>query len=159
MYQAYQGGDRQPETERQPSSAPASVRTAVRLMYAGAVASLIGVVVGLVEGVSKSAIHKAAPKLTPAQVSTAASVALVFVIVAGLIGVALWLVIARASARGKNWARITGTVFFGLETLSLVLGLARPEAAAVKIYPVLIWLIGLGAVFFLWRRESSSYFS
>jgi hypothetical protein len=126
-------------------------------MYAGAAASLVGAIIGLTMGVSKTAIHNAAPNLTPAQVNTARGVAIAFIVVVGLIGVALWLVIARGVMRGRNWARITGTVFFGLDTLSLLLGLRRPEAALVKAYPVLVWLIGLGAVIYLWQRESSRY--
>jgi hypothetical protein len=159
MYQPNPGGDTTSVTGAPREPEPATVRNAVRFMYAGAVASLIGVVVGLTQGVSKSAIHKAAPNLTTSQVNTAASLAVITSVVFGIIGIALWLVIARASARGRNWARITGTVFFALETLSLLLGLARPQVTLVKVFPILIWLIGLGAVIFLWRPDSSRYFS
>lgn len=159
MYQPYRGGDTAPATGTPREPEPAAVRNAVRFMYAGAVASLIGVVIGLTEGVSKTKIHNAAPNLTPSQVNTAASVAIVSAVVVGVLGVALWLIIARACARGGSWARVTGTVLFGLDTLILLLGLKRPEVALVRAYPVLIWLIGLGAVIFLWRGESSRYFS
>jgi hypothetical protein len=158
MYQPYRGGDSSvPTTERQ--TEPPSVRNAVRLMYAGAVASLIGMILGLATGVSKSAIARADPNLTATQVNNAAKFALILVIVSGLIGIAIWLIIARACARGSNGARITGTVFFGLDTLTFLLGLVGHNAATVKIYPLLVWLIGLGAVFYLWRRESSQFFS
>jgi hypothetical protein len=157
MYQPYRGGDSSVSTERPPT--PQSVTNAVRLMYAGAVASLIGIILGLATGVSKSAISRADPNLTPTQVDNASKAAWVLVIVSGLIGIAIWLIIARASARGSNGARITGTVFFGLDTLAFVLGLVGHNAATVKIYPLLVWLIGLGAVFFLWRRESSEFFN
>jgi hypothetical protein len=157
MYQPYRGGDSAAPAERPPM--PPSVRNAVRLMYAGAAASLVGVIIGLATGVSKSAIHNAAPKLTPSQVNSAANVALVSVIVGGLIGVALWFVIARLCARGSNAARITGTVFFGIDTLSFLIGMTRPGVATVKIYPLVVWLIGLGAVIYLWRRDSSNFFS
>jgi hypothetical protein len=132
---------------------------AVKLMYLGAVASLAGVIIGLLLGVSKSDIKKAAPNLTPSQVSTAASVALVAVVIVGLISIAAWIWIALASKRGSNAARITGTVFFGLETLSLLAGLRRPENALVKGYPVVIWLIGLAVIILLWRRESTRFFT
>jgi hypothetical protein len=156
MYQPYRGGDSSVSTERPP--VPQSVTNAVRLMYAGAVASLIGLIIGLTMGVSKSAIHKADPNLTPTQVTSATHVALIFAIVTGLIGIAIWLIIARACSRGSNGARITGTVFFGIDTISFLLNLVRPDAATVKIYPLVVWLIGLGAVFYLWRRESSQFF-
>jgi hypothetical protein len=42
----------------------------------------------------------------------------------------LWIFIARACGRGRNWARITGTVLFGLATVDGALGnAATPEAA------------------------------
>jgi hypothetical protein len=128
-------------------------------MYLGAAASAVGVVIGLLLGISKSEIRKAAPSLTPSQVNTAASVALVSVVIAGLIGVGAWIWIAQASKRGSNGARITGTVFFGLETLALLAGLRRQENALVKGYPVVIWLIGLAVVILLWQRESTRFFT
>jgi hypothetical protein len=127
-------------------------------MYAGAVASLIGMVITLTTGVSKSAIHKADPSLTTTQVNNAASFAVVLGVVGGVIGIAVWLVIARFCLRGSNGARITGTVFFGIDTLALLLGFARPEVALDKIYPLLVWLIGLGATIYLWRRDSGAFF-
>jgi hypothetical protein len=128
-------------------------------MYAGAVASLIGMVITLTTGVSKSAIHKADPSLTTTQVNNAASFAVVLGVVGGVIGIAVWLVIARFCLRGSNGARITGTVFFGIDTLALLLGFARPEVALDKIYPLLVWLIGLGATVYLWRRDASAFFT
>jgi hypothetical protein len=157
MYQPYPSSDDNvPSTERQPPPRP--VVNAARLMYAGAAASLINVIIGLTVGISKSAIHKADPSLTPTQLNRAQGFALVVVIIGGIIGIALWLIIARSCLQGRNWARITGTVFFAIETLAFLAGLRRPDAAVVKIYPVVVWLIGLGAVVFLWQRASSDYF-
>jgi hypothetical protein len=158
MYQKYPGAEREAEQISRPA-APSSVMTAVRLMYLGAVASLAGVIIGLLRGISKSAIEKAAPNLTPSQVNTAASVALVSIVIVGVIGIGAWIWIAQASKKGSNAARITGTVFFGLDTLSLLLGLRRPENALVKGYPIVIWLIGLAVIILLWQRESTRFFT
>jgi hypothetical protein len=49
-------------------------------------------------------------------------------------------------------------VFFGIDTLVMLLSFARPEVALDKIYPLLVWLIGLGATIYLWRRDSSAFF-
>jgi hypothetical protein len=65
---------------------------------------------------------------------------------------------ARANGAGHNYARITGTVFFGLNTLFLLLSLARPHASLGFIFNILVWLVGLGAVIMLWRKESGPYF-
>lgn len=79
-------------------------------------------------------------------------------IVSGLIEAGLWLFLARGCRRGKNWARITGTVLFGVATLDLLGVLAFPEATLNKMFAVLIWLIGLGAVVLLWRGTSTAFF-
>ena len=42
------------------------------------------------------------------------------VIVSGLVAIALWLWMARATRQGRNWARILSTVLFGLATLELI---------------------------------------
>jgi uncharacterized membrane protein len=79
-------------------------------------------------------------------------------VIFGLIGIGLWIWMAMANKRGGNWARITATVFFGLNTVSLLVGLARPEPLASRLVGLLIWLIGLGAVVMLWRSESTAFF-
>lgn len=158
MYEAYRGGDKNNLPSERPPT-PQSVTNAVRFMYAGAAASLIGLIIGLTTGVSKTAIHNAYPNLTTTQVNNAAHFAVASSIIAGVIGIAIWLMIARFCSRGSNGARITGTVFFGIDTLILLLGFARPEVALDKIYPLVVWLIGLGATVYLWRRDSSAFFS
>jgi hypothetical protein len=83
----------------------------------------------------------------------------VFAVIVGIIAIGLWLWMARANQAGRSWARITGTVFFGLNTLFLFLSLARPHASVGLIFNLLVWLAGLGAVIMLWRKESAPYFS
>jgi hypothetical protein len=50
------------------------------------------------------------------------------------------------------------TVLFGLATLDLFGVLSQPKKALSLIFPVLTWLVGAGAVFLLWRSESSAFF-
>jgi hypothetical protein len=78
--------------------------------------------------------------------------------VSGVIGVALWLWMARKNEQGKNWARILSTVLFGLATLDLFGVVSQPKTVLGLIFPVLTWLVGLGAVVFLWRKESTEFF-
>jgi hypothetical protein len=85
--------------------------------------------------------------------------AVVVAIVFGLIGVGLWLWMAWANKAGKNWARITATVFFGLDTLSVLAGLRQAEPALSRVFSLLVWLAGLGAVVLLWQKVSSAYFA
>jgi hypothetical protein len=157
MYQPYPGGAQLPETQRPP--APASVRNAVRVMYAGAVASLVYAVVFIATlSATKSAIEKHSPQLTTSQVNGMQQILIASAIVDGLIAAGLWIFIAQACKRGRSWARITGTVLFGIATVKLLGGLPIPVAAPVKILALVVWLLGLAAVIFLWRGTSSAFF-
>jgi hypothetical protein len=159
MYQPYPSGGQMPEQPRRPS-APAPVLAAVKLMYAGAALSLVELVVGLTTiGSLKSAIKKADPTFTTAQVHSAEVGLVAFSVIFGLIGIGLWLWMAWANNQGKSWARITGTVFFGINTVFLLLALIRPHASLGLVFALLVWLAGLGAVIMLWRGESSQYFA
>ena len=157
MYQPYPGQTQMPEAQRPP--APAPVRNAVKAMYVGAVTSIGGIVIDVITvGATKSAIEKRSPNLTASQVNSSQHVLVVGFIVAGLIGAAIWIFLARSCLSGKNWARITGTVLFALATVDTLGGLSAPIAGAVKIWAILVWLVGLTAVVFLWRRSSTEFF-
>jgi hypothetical protein len=157
MYQPYPSSGQMPEPVR--SEPPDSVLTAVKLMYAGAVVSALSLIVGLATiGSLRTQLRNAYPSYTTSQVHTVEVATVVFIVIFGLIGIGLWLWMAVANKRGGNWARITATVFFGLNTLSLLAGFARPEPLASRLVGLLIWLIGLGAIVMLWRAESTAFF-
>ena len=82
-------------------------------------------------------------------------------VVLSLIEIALWLGIARACRNGQSWARVTGTVLFGLHTLAFLGVLANPHPGIglTKVLTIISWLIACGAVVFLWKRPSSAFFS
>jgi hypothetical protein len=158
MYQRYPSSGQMPEPQRPP--APNSVQTAVKLMYAGAGLSFIELIVGLATISSvKSAIIKAYPHYTASQVHAAEVASVGIGVLAGLISIGLWLWMARACAAGRNYARITGSVLFGLNSLFFLLSLARPHVGLGLVFNLLVWLSGLGAVIMLWRGESAPYFS
>jgi len=158
MYQPYPSGGQVPEPAR--PGPPPSVVNAVRLMYAGAVVSAVSLVVGLATvGSLRAALHKSQPSLTPTQLHDLQTIVIVGSVVIGLISIGLWLWMALMNKAGKSWARIVATVLFGLDTLFLLLGLARAGAAASSLVSVLLWLIGLGAVVLLWRKDASEYFT
>ncbi len=158
MYQPSPSSGRTPEPQR--PSAPSSVQTAVRLMYAGAALSFIELVVILTTvGSLRHTIVTHYPHYTASQVHAAEVIAVVSVVLESVIAIALWLWMARANAAGRNYARKTGTVFFGLNTLFVLIELSRPQASLGLVFNVLVWLAGLGAVIMLWRRESAPYFS
>ena len=157
MYQPYPSGGQPVEPPRPP--APPSVVNAVKLMYVGAAVSTVSLVVSLADiGGTKAAIRKARPDLSVTQVNQLNTFIITLAVVSGVVGIALWLWMARSSSQGRNWARIVSTVLFCLATLDLVGVFSQPKTVLSLVFPLLIWLVGLGAVFLLWRPESSAFF-
>ena len=151
-----------------------TVRAAVKLMYAGAAVSTVNLIIFLAVTGDIMASHAILGyHLTAAQVSQLLSTSAITVpIVLGLVPVALWLWMARATGRGRNWARILSTALFGLATLSLTSVFPQPvfnisfvPAVHLSFVPalgpgvtVLTWLAGAAAVWLLWRPASTSFF-
>ena len=157
MYQPYPSTDQPVEPDKPP--APQSVLNAVKLMYAGAAVSAVSLIISLVSiGCTKDAIRKARPSLTPAQDNQLNTIIIALAVVSGVIGVALWLWMAQKNGLVRNWARILSTVLFGLATLDMFGVISQPKTVLGLVFPVLTWLIGLGAVVFLWRPESTEFF-
>jgi hypothetical protein len=150
--QAVEPGQRPP--------APPSVQTAVRLMYSGAVVSAISFILGLTTiGNLKHTLQVQHPHYSAKTINSAVDSYIALIVVVGLIGVGLWVWMAWANKKGKNWARITGTVFFGLFTLDTVAGFLGGSSGSLGlVFALVTWLIGLGAVVMLWRPESSAFF-
>jgi hypothetical protein len=150
MYQPY------PSSGQPPESPPRPVLNAVKLMWAGAVVEAVTLVVGLATiSSTKAAIHRDNPKLTAQQIDTSVNVDLGYVV----LSIVLWIVVSLACRRGRAWARITGTVLFAINTLMIVLAVSRFSAGIGILINLLVWLIGLGAVILLWRKESGEFFS
>jgi hypothetical protein len=159
MYEPYPSGEQMPE-QPQPAAAPPPVLMAVKLMYAGAALSAIGLILQLATISSlKAAIVKRYPNDTPSQVHSIQTAGIVAAVIGGLIGIGIWIWMARANNAGKSWARVTGTVFFGIDTLLILGSFVRPQASLGLVFTLIVWLTGLGTVILLWRRESSQYFA
>ena len=146
------------EVQRPP--APPSVLNAVKLMYAGAAVSTVSLVISLADiSGTKAAIKKARPNLTATQISQLNTLhhhpgRRVRPGSGSRCGCGCrW-----ANGQGKNWARIVSTVLFGLATLDLIGVFSQPKTVLGLVFPVLTWLVGLGAVFLLWRPDSSAFF-
>jgi hypothetical protein len=137
---------------------PESVRNAVRLMHAGAAYAAvyaIGVIV-----VASAIIKKNTTATTTGSGHTTVAGVAALTVVLSLIEIAVWIGLAQACRSGKNWARVTGTVLFGLDTIGFlgVLANAHPGIGLTKVLTGIGWLIGLGAVVFLWQRPSGAFF-
>lgn len=89
----------------------------------------------------------------------------------GLIALGLWIWMAVMNGKGRNWARVTGTVFGGLSlagslsTLGNLAGnaalggAALPTSAAGTVLAVVDPLLVVAILVLLWVRPSSAYFS
>jgi hypothetical protein len=136
---------------------PATMITAVRLMYAGAAYALVWAI-GVIT-VSASIVKQHPVYLSGGDHRLAGAAGLA--VLMAVAEVALWLGIARACRRGRNGARVAGTILFGLNTV-VVLGVAASPQAGLgpaKVLTLIGWLIGAAAVVFLWQRASSAFFT
>ena len=159
-YQAFAGGPGPAPAGIPKPPLPGTVRNAFYLMLAGAVLSLVSLPVGLgSKSAMRTSVRDASPNLTADQVDTVINAVYALSIVIALIGAGLWIWMAFMNKAGRNWARITGTVFFGLDTFSL-LGLTSAHTATGLsiVLEIVEWLLGLAIVILIWRKASSEYY-
>jgi len=129
-------------------------------MYTGAALSAVSLIVTVLSfHAIERVIRNASSTLTAQQVHNDAIVAVTIAVVESLIAIGLWLLMAWGNKNGQSWARIVATVLFGLNTLFLLLSFVRATVSISLAFSVLVWLIGLGAIVLLWRKESSEYFA
>jgi hypothetical protein len=145
-----------------------TVRAAVKLMYVGAAISTVNLILLLALIADIKTYHAILGyHLTAAQVSQLHTGFITTCILLDLVPIAMWLWMARACGRGRNWARIVSTVLFGAATLNLTSAFSwLPPGIHLTfvpmIYgptlPVLYWLVGLAVVWLLWRPASRAFF-
>jgi hypothetical protein len=143
---------------------PASVSNAVKLMYAGAALSVVSMVLTPMstDGI-RSQIEDAMAgqpnAMTPDQIDGFVTFAVIVSLVFGLIGVGLWLLMAWANGKGKNWARIVATVLFALSAVSFLTSLPQIGSAPLLVaVSGVTTVVGALAIFFLWRKDASAWF-
>jgi hypothetical protein len=133
---------------------------ATRLMYAGAVVTALYAILGFPPYARLSRLATNHP-YTIAQHAAydAASVVLAFIIVAGFLGIAGWLISAQVVSRGRRWGATLGTVLFGIDTLVALVVLADVHVTpGPKAMGVVVWVIGLVATILMWGREPRAFY-
>jgi hypothetical protein len=160
MYKPYPQGDEKPSAPTQSArparpAPPREVKTAVVLMYAGAAVTAVTLLVTVLTIHSIESTMETKANYTPQQ----AHQLVVAAIVEALITLGLWLLMAWANRSGQNWGRIAATVLFVANTIGLLLAFLRGADALNLVFAVVVWLIGLGAIVLLWRKESSQFFA
>jgi hypothetical protein len=126
------------------------VFTAVRLMYLGAVLELATAltILATIGDVRANLAHR---NQAPTDIEWHAVVAgqLEPTAVAAGVAVGFWLWMAWALGRRHSWARIAFAIFFGVNTFSLLDGLAHGSAMYARVDLVIgiaLWLVELAAV-------------
>ncbi len=143
---------------------PKAVHLAVRLMWVGAVLAVLQVITTVTMRDSiRSAIQDAARSssttVTASDLDTLVTVTIAVNALLGVVIAALWVFMAWANGRGMSWARVVATVLFGLSLVFFLIGFLQAAPVLSRVMSALSLLVGAGAVFFLWQRESSAYFS
>lgn len=144
----------------QPVEQPSSIRTAVRLMCVGAALSLSGAVVTLAQiDAIRDTIEDDNPSFSASEVDTAVNVTVGATVIAGLVGIGLWVWMAVKNGQGRSWARVVATVLGALSILFNLFGLASGGATAASLVFSLVSL-ALAAVilFLLYRPESTRFY-
>jgi hypothetical protein len=138
---------------------PRSVVIATRLMYAGAAVTAIGVVISIIAVLTgQDSLRASHPGATVAQLHATQNALIADAVVSGVLEIGAWIVMARVNLAGLRWARVVATVLLGLGTLNLIYRVTGGGAVNLG-YTAVTWLVGAGAVFFLWQRESNVYFT
>ena len=105
-------------------TAPPEVIRATQLMFLRVAIGLISAIITFASGDAiKTSIRDRDPSLTTDQVNSAYAVGVAVAIVFGVIFAALYILLAIQVRKGKNWARILGTVFAALSILSYLFGM------------------------------------
>ena len=135
-------------------------------MYVGAGLSLLA---GFLTGTMREAFQAEVERQSAVQGGDAAQAAefldsffgviVVVSIVFGVVFAGLWIMIAVHSGRGRNWARITGTVLGGLYVLSFLGSLLQPSSGVLMAVSVLTVLVVIATIVLLWLRPSNEFFA
>jgi len=142
---------------------PGPVRTAARLMYAGLTATVIALLVSLpilARYTHDATVAKNTYHLTIEAQQNQMAGAMTIAVVADLIGLACWVMLAIASRHGRGWTRVTGTVLLGVYTIVMLFVLigTRKDPGA-QFFTLLAWVLGVAAVIPLWTRQARDFFA
>lgn len=136
---------------------PSQVRRAVQAMYVGAVLGTIGIAASAFMTKATS-LPRVVPGTNPNTTAYAAGAAVGGLLFAALVA-AMWIWMAWAIKRGRNWARILSCVLFGFGVLRMLLGFISSAASVGTICWTLSVIAGLATIIMLFQPASNAYFS
>lgn len=143
-----------------PETLPEPVGRAVRLMLSGAAVTAAWGLYLLIVTIANHGqlVSQSGKKLTGGQIAGG----IVYNLLVTIILAAAWVLMARMNQRGRSWARITATALFLVWSFETYVTIGAATSSALVVVDVilvaLIWLIGAGSLFFLWRPDAAEHF-
>jgi hypothetical protein len=142
---------------------PGPVRTASRLMYGGLAATVVALIISLVNLGQYTRAATKAKDISNVTLEThynQMAGAISIGVVADLLGIACWVILAIACRRGRRWTRITGSVLLGVYTIVMLFVLfGTQKDLGAQFFTLLAWALGVAAVIALWNRQAHGFFA
>ncbi|MFD3742847.1 hypothetical protein [Nocardia sp. NPDC058633] len=154
-----------PPVDAAPRVVPQSVQIAFYVMLAGAVVTLLAMAYSLtqLDAARSNALDASGGVLRGDDLDLVLYASIGGGIASSLVTAGLWVWMAFVCRAGKNWGRITGTVFFGLNALfyafGTVMALVTSTAGLALVFSTVTLGIGLAAVILLWNGMSRPFFA
>lgn len=154
------GQDWTPPPPPQPPEKPQSIKVAVAALWTGAVLSVIS---GLSAFLFQDDLREEAERQLATQgdtgvdPDTVVAIALVAAGAGAVIGTTLWIVHAVNVGKGRNWARVVGSVLYAIALFGFLVGLAQPAPALSRGIAVLTQIVALVALVAMWLPDSNRF--
>ncbi|WP_278263427.1 hypothetical protein [Nocardia sp. AG03] len=148
-----------------PRELPSNVQNAFYLMLAGAVVTLLGLVYSftVMDQTRGEVMDASGGVLRGSDLDLVMSVTMGVGVGTSLITAGLWVWMAFACRAGKNWARITGTTFFGINLATFLFGILAGALTGsltlAHLFGGVGIAIGLATVILLWTGPAKPYFA
>ncbi|MEJ7796788.1 MAG: hypothetical protein WKF50_14630 [Nocardioides sp.] len=138
---------------------PRSVEMAVNLIWVAVGLTILSTIIGFAQ--LDTAVETALESDTTGTLGEDAARAgiIAFIVIFLVIGVGIYTLLALFIKRGKNWARIVFTVLAAIGLLFGILGLGSDQSALSLVVGLVQIALTAATLFFLWKPESSAYFS
>jgi hypothetical protein len=153
----YRLGSRNPGS----SEIPSVVHTALRLMYVGFAVTVVALISSLMVlgRYTRDADRILAGTIARNHADQLTGVMAVAVL-ADVLGLVCWVVLALACRRGRGWTRIAGTVLLAVYTVVMLIVLLRTHNDPGARFTTLVaWAFGVAAAIPLWTQQARDFFS
>lgn len=142
---------------------PRSIVLAKYTMWAGAVVQLLGMLPALfmrdeMREIAEKSLEDSGATYDQSQVDMAVNLGLGVGLFMGVLGAALWVLMAFLNAKGLGWARIVATILYAVFVVNFLCSFAQPNPPVTIVINVVVLVIGGVATFFLWKKDSTAWF-